>query len=757
MISTPEDPEDSLTTKPLTKRSSVPPEPQLRCPHCRQSVKGTAESAPFTCSACGKNFRVSTAEQGASLRPGQAFGRFLLLECVGAGTFGIVWKARDVQLDREVALKIPHKSWVSSTVNLQRLDREARAAALLKHPNILNLIDVATVDDVPVLISDFIEGVTLEKWLSENEPNFREAALWTVAIAQALAFAHERGFVHRDVKPGNIILEQALGSKLRRPILIDFGLALRDEVAIVLTVEGQILGTPAYMSPEQALGKNQEVNHRSDIYSLGVVLYRMATGVLPYHGPAARQIELAVNGEPRWPRQINPHIPRDLETIISRAMAREPGRRFVSAVDMAEDLKRFLEGRPIFSRPVGRVERGLLWARRNRALATASGIAVCFFVALFAVSVLLNFQQLRFNARQAEFIEELQVRNAQQAFETGMRESRAQHVESGLFSFVRAIEEAPPSAAEINRMARLSLASWHTRLPALEGMGVLPAPAKRLLTRLSGNGDDLAILAGTGQVLLWKNGPGIEKTQVLTPKGGVETFAFSDDWRFLATGDNLNVVHVYRVHEGQLEEQTQARASAFIFCMSFSADGQRLGIGTTNGAEIWDVAKMKSGKPTFLPGNEKAVTSLWFAPDGSLITLSGANLVRWNTTTAPFKTTELTTDTSVRPGRTNVAIQGGTIAFFDGNKIRFKDLAGKPEQNGVFDRAGDSTECRGLITGRANLGHRNRSNTITDLACRNGPTICRCRKSIVIESSTSSFVPMAIRSSFWTPTTACGV
>ncbi len=673
-----EDPEDSRTTKLLLKRTSPSPEPRLRCPHCRQTVEGTAGSAPFTCSACGKNFRVSTAEQGASLRPGQAFGRFLLLECVGAGTFGIVWKARDVQLDREVALKIPHKSWISSAVNLQRLDREARAAALLKHPNILNLIDVATVDDVPVLIADFIQGVTLEKWLSENEPSFRDAALWAVAIAQALAFAHERGFVHRDVKPGNIILEQAAGSNLRRPILIDFGLALRDEVAIVLTVEGQILGTPAYMSPEQALGKNEEVNSRSDIYSLGVVLYRMTTGVLPYHGPAARQIELAANGEPRWPRQINPHIPRDLETIISRAMAREPDRRFATAADMADDLKRFLEGRPILSRPVGRVERTLLWARRNRALAIASGIAVCFFVALFALSVLLNFQQLKFNARQAEFIEELQLRNAQQAIDTGMRESRAQHVESGLFSFVRGIEEAPPSAADTDHIARLSLASWHTKLPALEGMGVLPVPAKRLAARRVGTGDDLAILTANGQVLYWKNGPGQDQPQVLTPRGGVRAFAFSDDWSLLATGDNANVVHVYSVHEGQLEEQTLARPSAAISCLGFSADGRRLGIGTAHGAEIWDVAKMKAGRPTLLPGSGKSVTSLWFAANGSLITLSGPELVHWNLTTTPFDKTVLATFASVQLGDTKVAIQGSTIAFSDDNKIKFIDLAGKP-------------------------------------------------------------------------------
>lgn len=292
------------------------------------------------------------------------FSHYELVESIGEGQFGTVWRAKDQRLNRIVALKLPHLADFDERRRTLFL-REARATAVLKHPNIVQVHGIDQDGDQPGIVSQFIEGQTLFQLLQEQRPSFAESARILSIVADAVHHAHEAGVIHRDLKPSNILIDLE-----NQPHVSDFGLAKWSGDQSLLTNPGVVLGTPAYMSPEQARGDSHLVDRRSDVYSLGVLLYELLTGKPPFEGNSTLLLHQIQSQDPRAPRSHDRSIPLDLETICLKCLAKSPAERYSTAQELTEDLQRFLASEPIIARSISATERCVRWTRRNPTLAT---------------------------------------------------------------------------------------------------------------------------------------------------------------------------------------------------------------------------------------------------------------------------------------------------------------------------------------------------------------------------------------------------
>jgi serine/threonine protein kinase/Tfp pilus assembly protein PilF len=289
------------------------------------------------------------------------FGDYELMEEVGRGGQGVVYRARQKSLNRTVALKVIGLGTWATEAHLKRFRREAEAAAGLQHPGIVPIHEVGERDSQCYFSMDFIEGGQLDEVVRHTPMSIRQAAELVAKVARTVHYAHEHGILHRDVKPGNILLD-----KNGEPHLADFGLARLVETESTLTCTKDLMGTPSYMAPEQAVGNKAQITRATDVYGLGAVLYQLLTGNPPFAGGTTYEtIKLLLDAEPKQPRLLNSKIDRDLSTISLKCLEKDPKRRYSSALALAEDLEHWLKHEPILARHTGILTRGKKWVRRN--------------------------------------------------------------------------------------------------------------------------------------------------------------------------------------------------------------------------------------------------------------------------------------------------------------------------------------------------------------------------------------------------------
>src|SRR5216117_3071158 len=319
---------------------------------------------------------VATMERPARIL--SDFGDYELLEEIGRGGQGVVYRARQKSLNRTVALKVIGLGQWATEAHLKRFRREAEAAASLNHPSIVPIHEVGERDGLCYFSMNFVEGGQLDQVVRDTPMSTRQAAELIAKVARTVHYAHEHGILHRDIKPGNILLDRK-----GEPHLTDFGLARLVETESTVTRTMEVLGTPSYMAPEQAVGNNVQVTSATDVYGLGAVFYQLLTGHPPFAGGTTYEtIRLLLETEPRQPRLLNPKVDRDLSTICLKCLEKDPKRRYSSALALAEDLEHWLKHEPIQARRTGILARGKRWVRRNSSIAVMAAMLLALAVPL---------------------------------------------------------------------------------------------------------------------------------------------------------------------------------------------------------------------------------------------------------------------------------------------------------------------------------------------------------------------------------------
>jgi WD40 repeat protein/tetratricopeptide (TPR) repeat protein len=606
-----------------------------------QIARGMSEpAAPALCAVGGPTLAPGEAavpETGTRVR---YFGDYELLEEIARGGMGVVYRARQISLNRTVALKMILAGELASPQDVQRFHTEAEAAANLDHPNIVPIYEVGEHEGQHYFSMRLIEGGSLGDGMGRFRGDARAAARLLETVAQAVHYAHQRGTLHRDLKPGNILLDRD-----GTPYVTDFGLARRTEGDSRLTQSGAIVGTPSYMAPEQARAE-RGLTTACDVYALGAILYEMLTGQPPFRGPTPLDTVMQVlDRDPAPPSAVRPGVDRDLATVALKCLHKEPGRRYESAAALVDDLERWQRGEPVLARPVSRAERAWRWARRNPALAALSGaLATTLLAGVVGLAFLyLRAERLRGEAEGQR--DQARWRLARNYMTGGSQRVERGDVLGALPWLVEAyaLEEGNPARDEVHRI-RLAL---HERLaPRLERQWQGPGPASWAGFTPDGRSVVAVGVDGkAGWMHAWNVGSGRPLWDRAVLPSNPDRAFLSPDGHRLAVSDG-NSLTVWDVSTGGCASPQGDKGSIPGGSAVFSLDGRHVFAVQSDElhmggpykwtARFWDYVTSKEVSPVLdLPDSAWGYRQDTISPDGkSLLTAGTEGFRLWNRATA---------------------------------------------------------------------------------------------------------------------------